>query len=208
MAINQIRRFYLLEDFTSIGVHTLEVESLRTVLATLALQTPIADVQPVEPPGDGVVVEWASLPNTAGDFALVDAAIAGFLGLPVSSAPIVVDSFAVQTSTSSTPVTKINVTTPPLAGGSYLVSWNSSLRMQTVLNLTGIEGKIRITRSDGAFLEQDDAWDLANRHAFNGNTPFEISAGQTLTALLTFSRLGALGTAEMSGARVTIFKIA
>jgi hypothetical protein len=207
MPISQIRRFYLLEDFTSIGVHTLDVDSLRTKLATLSLVTPIADVQAVEPPGDGVVVEWASLPNTAGDFAAVDAEIAAFTGEPVSSAPQVVDSFAVQTSTSSTPVTKVSFTTPPLAGGSYLVTWVSSLRMQAVIANTGVEGKMRVTRSDGVFVEQPDAWDRANGHAFNGASPIEILAGQTLTALLTFSRLGASGTAEMSGARVSVFKV-
>jgi hypothetical protein len=76
--------------------------------------------------------------------------------------------------------------------------------MQAVAANTGIEGKIRITRSDGVFVEQDDAWDLANRHAFNGAITFTVLAGQTIRAFLTFSRLGVSGTAEMSGARVTI----
>jgi hypothetical protein len=76
--------------------------------------------------------------------------------------------------------------------------------MQAVAANTGIEGKVRITRSDGVFVEQDDAWDLANHHAYNGALTFTVLAGQTIRVQLTFSRLGASGTAEMSGARVTI----
>jgi hypothetical protein len=175
---------------------------LQTTLGQLALTVPLVDVR-LAPFGDSVVVEWSSIP-TAPDIAALDAAIHAFVGGATSKAPIEINSFAVATSTSSTPVTKIDVTTPLLDAGTYQVIWCTSLRMQAVVANTGIEGKIRITRSDGVFVEQDDAWDLASRHAFNGAITFTVLAGQTIRAFLTFSRLGASGTAEMSGARVTI----
>ncbi len=81
------------------------------------------------------------------------------------------------------------------------------MRMQAVIANTGVVATMRITRSDGVFVEQDDAWDRSNRHAYNWPITFEILAGQTITTLLTFNRLGASGTAEMSGARITVDKI-
>jgi hypothetical protein len=80
--------------------------------------------------------------------------------------------------------------------------------MQAVIANTGVEGKIRITRSDGVFVEQDDAWNLSNRHAFNGALTFTLLAGQTIHVQLSHARLGASGVAEISGARVTIDQIA
>jgi hypothetical protein len=168
----------------------------------VTVTVPLVDVR-LAPYGDSVIVEWSAIPLSA-DVTAIDAAIAAFVGGTTSNAPLEINSFGVATSTSTTPVTKIDVTTSPLDAGTYQVIWCSSLRMQAVAANTGIEGKIRITRSDGVFVEQDDAWDLANRHAFNGAITFTVLAGQTIRAFLTFSRLGVSGTAEMSGARVTI----
>src|SRR5690606_37777636 len=109
---------------------------------------------------------------------------------------------AVATATTD-PVEKMRATTPPRDAGTYQVVWNSAIRMQAVIAGTGVEAKIRLERSDGAFVEQTDAWDLNVRHAFNGAITFTLSAGQTIEAVLSFSRLGASGTAEMSGARIS-----
>jgi hypothetical protein len=187
--------------------YAIDVPLLRTLIGELTLSAPVVDVRRVETPSAGVVVEWESAPSGT-DTSRVDAVVAAFPGvLTTTSEPFVSNSFAVATSTSATAVVKVNQTTPPLDAGTYQVSWTSSIRMQAVIANTGVEAKIRLTRSDGAFVEQDDAWNLSNRHAYNGSMPFQIAAGQTITALLTFSRLGASGTAEMSGARVTIDKI-
>lgn len=201
MPLTSFTRIYQASEFTSL-VGSMSIPLLRTTLGQVALTVPLVDVR-LAPYGDSVVVEWANIP-TAPDVTAVDAAIAAFVGGTTSKAPLEVNSFAVATSSSGTPVTKIDITTPPLDAGTYQVIWVSSLRMQAVAANTGIEGKVRITRSDGVFVEQDDAWDLANRHAFNGGLTFTVLAGQTIRVQLTFSRLGASGTAEMSGARATI----
>lgn len=201
MPLTSFTRIYARSEFTSL-TGTFSLSLLQTHLGQVPITVPLVDVR-LAPYGDSVVVEWSNI-ALAEDIAAIDAAIAAFVGGTTSSAPLEVNSFAVATATDGTPVTKIDVTTPPLDPGTYQVIWTSSLRMQAVAPNTGVEGKIRLTRSDGVFVEQDDAWDLANRHAFNGALTFTVLAGQTIRALLTFSRLGASGTAEMSGARVTI----
>jgi hypothetical protein len=128
-------------------------------------------------------------------------------GGTTTSAPFVAQSFAVSTTTSTTHQTKIDDTTPPLDAGTYQVSWVCSTRMQSIVANAGVEARIRLELSNGQFVEQDDAWNLANRHAYNGSQPFEVAAGQTIRALLTFARLGAVATVEMSGARVTVDKV-
>lgn len=201
MPLTSFTRIYARSEFTSL-TGNLSLPLLQTHLGQVEVTVPLVDVR-LAPYGDSVVVEWSNIP-LEDDVVAIDAAVAAFVGGATSSAPLEVNSFAVATSTSTTPVVKIDVTTPPLDAGTYQVIWNSSIRMQVVAANTGVEGKIRITRSDGVFVEQDDAWDLANRHAFNGALTFTVLAGQTIHALLTFSRLGASGTAEMSGARITI----
>lgn len=157
--------------------------------------------------GAALIVEWAGLPSAA-DVAAVDALIPTIVSVVTTSAPIELNSFGVETSTSSTPVPKISHVTPPLQPGTYQVIWTSSIRMQAVAANTGVQARIHLERSDGAQVEQTDAWDLNVHHAFNGAITFQVLAGQTISAELSFSRLGASGTAEMSGARVTIDQLA
>lgn len=204
MASSNFFRFYRPIDFTSL-VGSLDIGLLITALRLLVLSTPIRNVELLSP-GLGVRVEWDVLPTT-GDLALVDAAVAAFTGGATTSDPFEFNSFAVATSASSTPVTKIDQTTPPLDAGTYQVLWLSSLRMQALIANTGVQGDITLTRSDGVFVHQDDAWDLTSRHAFNGAITFQVLAGQTIRSQLTFNRLGASGVAEMSGARITVDKI-
>lgn len=185
----------------------IDVRRLRAMLGELTVSTPVIDVRRVDTPSSGVTVEWGTEPSGA-DIVKVDAVVAAFPGtLTTTSEPFVYASFAVATSASATPVIKINQTTPPLDEGTYQVSWTSSIRMQAVIANTGVQADLTLTRSDGASVHQDDAWDRTNRHAYNGSMPFPILAGQTITSLLTFQRLGASGVAEMSGARVTVDKI-
>jgi hypothetical protein len=204
MAESNFTRIYLREEFTAL-VGNIPIAVLQSVLVALALSAPILDVR-LTPLHNGVIVEWNSFPSTA-DITAVDAAVAAFVGGATTSQPFEYNSFAVATSTSSTPVTKIDETTPPLAEGTYQVIWISSLRMQAVLANTGVQADITLTRSDAVSVHQDDAWNLSNRHAFNGALTFQVLAGQTIHSLLTFQRLGASGTAEMSGARITVDKI-
>jgi len=99
----------------------------------------LVDVR-LAPYGDSVVVEWSNI-ALAEDIAAIDAAIAAFVGGTTSSAPLEVNSFAVATATDGTPVTKIDVTTPPLDPGTYQVIWTSSLRMQAVAPIPVWKGR-------------------------------------------------------------------
>lgn len=193
--------FYPRADFVTL-TGAVPVDLLRTALAAVPQTVSIVDVR-LSLQRDGVIVEWLTFPSAA-DVGAVDAAIANFAGGTTTSEPFEFNSFGVSTASNATPVAKITQTTPPLDAGTYQVIWTSSTRMQAVIANTGVEGKIRLTRSDGAFVEQTDAWDRNANHAFNGALTFQIQAGQTITAALSFSRLGASGVAEMSGARVTI----
>lgn len=206
MADDYFRRRYIQGDFTSLATSIAEaLPLLRTTLTLLVLSVPVSDVR-LDLGQSAAIVEWLTLPLQS-DINAVNAAVAAFTGGTTTAAPIEINSFGAATSTSGTPVVKITHTTAPLAAGTYQVIWNSSLRMQAVIANTGIEGRIAISRSDGASVLQSDAWDLANLHVFNGALTFIILAGQTISVVLSFLRLGASGVAEMSGARVTIDKI-
>jgi hypothetical protein len=196
---------FLREAFTAL-VGNIPIALLRTELLALVLTVPITDAR-MNLSGSAVIVEWLGEPPITADRAAVANKVASFVGGATTAQPFVYNSFAVAASTSSTPVVKINETTPPLDEGTYQFSWTSSLRMQAVIANTGIQADITFTRSDGVSVHQDDAWDRNVKHAYNGSMPFPILAGQTVTSLLTFQRLGASGTAEMSGARITVDKI-
>lgn len=204
MAQSNFTRIYLRAEFTSL-VGNIPIALLATTLTALALSVPILDVR-FTPQQNAVIVEWNTFPSAA-DITALDAAVAAFIGGTTTSQPFEYNSFAVSTSASSTPVTKIDQTTPPLDAGTYQVLWTTSLRMQAVIANTGVQADITLSRSDGVSVHQDDAWDLTNRHAFNGALTFQMLAGQTIRSQLTFNRLGASGTAEMSGVRITVDKI-
>lgn len=206
MAESSFRRFYRVTEFLAlVGGLRANIHMIRLAIGALDLSAQVAAVEIIGN-DDVLLVEWTTLP-TDEDLELVDDLVPVVVGGTTTSEPFIFQSFAVSQSTSNTHVAKIDETTPPLDAGTYQVSWSCSLRMASVVANTGVEGKIRLERSDGQAVEQDDAWDRANRHAYNGSQPFQIVAGQTIRALLTFARLGASNTAEMSGARVTIDKI-
>jgi hypothetical protein len=204
MADNSIRRIYRRADFTSL-VGNIPLALLRTTLGALVLTVAIADVR-FTPAEDGVIVEWFPLP-VANDLVIVDAAVAAFVGGVTTSEPFEINSFAATTSNSAVAVDKVDFTTPQLSPGTYQVIWNSSLRMQAIIANTGVRATMRVTRSDGVFVEQTDGWDLTEPHGYNGALTFKILAGQTIRTRLQVVRLGASGVAEISGVRITIDQI-
>lgn len=210
MADDYFRKTFYAFEFTALGGSGL-AENKAVIDAALETMSPPLSVPINETRlamgGGALIVEWNALPSEA-DVDAVVALIPTIVGVATTSAPFEFNSFGVSTSTSGVHAMKIDQTTPPLDAGTYQVLWTSSLRMQAVIANTGVEGKIRITRSDGVFVEQDDAWDRANRHAFNGALTFTLLAGQTIRVQLSHARLGASGTAEISGARVTIDQLA
>jgi len=206
MADESFRKTYYAHEFLALTNGSLaeNKDIIDAAIATIdpPLSVPVNETR-LALGGGALIVEWAALPTPA-DVAAVDAAIAAVEGGETTSQPFEFNSFEVSTTQSGTHVAKIDETTPPLEPGTYQVLWSSSLRMQAVIANTGVEGRIVLTRSDGVSVTQSDSWDLANVHAFNGGITFVVQAGQTLHVELTFARLGASGTAEMSGARVTV----
>jgi hypothetical protein len=197
------RKFYRYTEFVAMGGVHAEPEQFETHLASLDVLDPH-----VFEFADGLGVEWPTAdPPLAALVATVTAAVAAFNQPAPSSAPIELNSFGATSVPNATVVPKITHTTPPLAAGTYQVCWASQLKMAAVIANTGIEGKLRVDRSDGAFVEQVDSWDLTAKHAFNGAVTFVVSAGQTLTVALSATRIGASGTGEISGARVTIDRL-
>jgi hypothetical protein len=206
MTDDYFRRRYTQQQFTSLPTSIAEaLPLLRTSLSQLALSQPITDVQ-LDLSGNAAIVEWSTLPLAA-DLALVDAAITSFAGGTTSHAPLELNSPGASTTQLTTPVDKLTFATPPLEAGTYQILWTSSIRMLAIAANTGVAASVAFLRSDGVSFAQDDSWDLNVRHAFNGALTFQVLAGQTLSGALRFTRLGASGTAEMSGARITVDKL-
>jgi hypothetical protein len=200
MSESSFRKFYGYAEFLALSTGLIpDPEQLTAFLATYGFSVVPTFAAAIG--GDTIVVEWETFPAQT-DLPLLDAAIAEFTG-GVTRQLFVAESFAAATSNSTTPVVKIDQTTPPLEGGTYLVCWASSLRMATAAANAGVQARVRLERSDGQFVEQTDAWDLTVNHAFNGAQPFAILPGQTIHASVSFNRLGSAGVAELSGARIT-----
>ena len=165
MPSNSAIRYYPRADFLALS-GDIPIALLRTALNAVPQTVTIIDVR-LSPQQDAAVVEWLAFPSQQ-DIADLDAAIAAFAGGATTSQPFEFNDFGASTSSNSTPVNKIDVTTPPLDPGTYQVIWTSSLRMATAAANAGVQGKIHLERSDGAVVEQTDAWDLNVAHAFNG----------------------------------------
>lgn len=195
-------KFYRVSDFAALVTASINEGLLRTSLAELVLSTPIGNVE-VLAPGLGARLQWDTLPSAA-DISLIDGVIAAFTGGTTTSEPFEIESLGTTQSTSGTLVDKVNFTTPALDAGTYQACWCSTTRMNPAGASSGVLGTVRITRSDAVFREQKDSWDLTAEHAFNGTITFKVLAGQTLAIKLSVSRIGAAGTAEMSGVRVTV----
>jgi len=207
MPITNAKTYIEQGEFTAlVGGLGANIGIIETQIRALALGAAIARVQ-LYGGEDGVEIEWAGPPSAA-DLQLVAELVPTITGGGTTSQPFVYESFAMSAANSATPVVKIDETTPPLDAGTYQVSWVSNIQMAAALANTGVQASIRLERlPDGAAVEQPDSWDLPFPHAFNGSQPFQIQAGQRIRARLTFWRLGASGSAEMRGARVTIDKV-
>jgi hypothetical protein len=197
-------RFYRMIDFVALAGEVAAPDQFATYLATKPLGNPLLLVQSI--PNQGLIVQWPTWPG-AGDIAIVDASVADYTAAPMTAAPIVINSSGSTTSASGVAVTKIDVTTPPRAKGTYGIDWACMIKITPVAANTGVLAKFKLIRSDGANVEWQDAWDLSQPHFFGSAVTFDVEAGHTIRALLTLERLGASGIAEMWGARVSIDKI-
>jgi hypothetical protein len=203
VAEEEYRRFYPRAAFVALtGNIPLALLQAKAAELNATLSQPIIDLR--ETPGEsGAIFEWRARPSDA-DLLAVDGFVAAFVGGTTTSEPFEIESLGITQATSATLVDKIDVTTPPLEPGTYQMVWCTTLRMNPAGAASGVLGTVRLTRSDGVFREQKDSWDLTAEHAFNGAITFKVTAGQTLNAKVSVSRIGANGVAEMLGVRVTI----
>lgn len=200
------RVVYERAEFLALVGNEINLGILTTQLAALPLASPIVDVR-LTNGSVGVIIEWNELISDA-DFDLVDNLIETFVGGTTTSAPFEIESLAATTSGTGAIVDKIDFTTPALDPGTYQVIWGSEIRITTLVAGTGVGARITLTRSDPVSRVWDDSWDLNFPHFFGGGITFQVTAGQTIRALLQFQKIGVPAVlAEISRARITIDKI-
>jgi len=197
---------YAYEEFIAAGGNPIPPAQFKTYLQIILTGW---NVMPdaVTDDGANIRVIWSQAEPTPDDEAKADQAVVDFVPVTTTDQPGQVDSFAAATTTLGTLVNKITLNHGPLTGGRWRVMWVSSIRMQTVGVASGVQATMRVARSDGPSVQQTDAWDLNVNHAYNGVFTFEVPEGLSIQATLGFSRLGLLGTAEMSGAQVVLDKV-
>lgn len=181
------------------------LQLLRSQAGALPLTATLSDVR-LSPDGDSVVFEFSGIPAPQ-DLLDLASFVSSFEQANTTFYHQEFQSFSAETTQSSSFQVKIDETTPALTEGTYMVNWQSTLRMSAAGASSGVLGRIRIERSDGQFLEQTSGWDLTTGHAFNGCVTFPVSEGQTLRCILSYARIGANGTAEMSDARVAVDRV-
>lgn len=205
MPNQNFRVIYDRSEFLAL-VGNINLPLLTAQLVALPLTSPIVDIRLI-PTGIGVSIEWETLISDT-DFALVDALIETFTGGGTTSSPFEIESLGTSTDGTGSFITKVDFTTPALDPGTYQVLWDAQIRTTTLVAGTGVGARITLTRSDPISRVWDDSWDLNFAHHFGGGITFQVTAGQTIRALLQFQKLGAPAVlAEMSRARVTIDKI-
>jgi hypothetical protein len=203
LAFNEITRFYHRSEFAALPIGA----AINTILFSThldpgSLDVPILGLAPALG-GDAVRIDWQEFP-TLGDLATIAAAVASFPGGEPSHDRVAIESLGVDLNTGATYLTKLSHTTGLLDAGAYLVAWGSSVTAEGGY----VSAKLRVTRSDGHFVEHLDSWPHDTAHAFDGALVMAVDAGQTLTVLASFALLGGFGTAKMSGARLTIDRVA
>jgi hypothetical protein len=208
VVFNQVVRVYQQSDFAQLPAFPPQgatLALLRTRAGELALTVPVIDVR-MSPSNNAVVFEFDGVPSND-DFSALDAFVAVFQQTATTSLHQEALSSEAATTQSTSFQTKIDETTASLTAGTYMVNWQSTLRMSVAGASSGVLGRMRVERSDGQFLEQTSSWDLTVGHAFNGCVSFPVAEGQTLRATLSYARIGANGTAEMNGARVAMDRV-
>lgn len=208
MSETTFRKYYPQAEFTAMGGEFTRADQFALYLTTIALSDPVVDVRAVA--NQSISVEWASLPSQS-DMNLVDAAVASFVALPPTNAPLVAESLGITSATSSTLVDVIDVTTPPRDGGTYQVLWDCLVGMLATVANAGVRGLITLTRTQGSNVvtrQWEHNWNLQQPQTFSGGITFECQPGATIRARLQVAKIGApAATAQLSVARITADKI-
>ena len=206
MAFNEITRFWPRSDFVALGVGaTIDIQLFQQHLASAVLSTPPVAV--LHLPGEGIRIDWETLPTEA-DLLAIDAKVASFAGGATSSAPMSVASAGVTTASNATPVDKLDFTTPPLAAGTYSITYTGQHRLQSAVAGDSAGVKLTLTFSGFPPFFQEDEWPFVLKHGYDYAVTGQVAAGQTVRVQAQVYKLGAgAAVAECSKARFTIDKI-
>lgn len=207
MAETDFRKYYAQNEFLAMGGIPVDAAQFETFLSTLDFSVDVLDVYEVD---SFVAVQFNQLP-TQGDFNLLDGAVAGFVAVPPTDAPLEVESLGITSATSSALVTVIDQTTPPRDAGTYRVDWCCLVGMLAAVANTGVRGLITLTRTQGSDVITR-SWEhnssLQQPQTFSGGITFKVEQGATIRALLQVAKVGApAATAQMAVARITADKI-
>jgi hypothetical protein len=207
MSESTFRKYYPQAAFVAMGGVTAEAAQFQTHLSTVGFTVPLVTAHD---DNGFITVEFSSLPSP-NDITTLDNAVATFVALPATDAPLVAESLAVTSATNATLVTVIDQTTPPRAAGTYQISWTALVGMLAAVTNTGVRGVITLTRTQGANVVAR-TWEhnssLQQPQTFCGCVTFLCQAGATLRAHLQVAKVGApAATAQMSVARITADKI-
>jgi len=146
MSESTFRKYYPQAAFVAMGGVTAEAAQFQTHLSTVGFTVPLVTAHD---DNGFITVEFSSLPSP-NDITTLDNAVATFVALPATDAPLVAESLAVTSATNATLVTVIDQTTPPRAAGTYQISWTALVGMLAAVTNTGVRGVITLTRTQGA----------------------------------------------------------
>jgi hypothetical protein len=207
MSESDFRKYYAQSEFTAMATVPVDAAQFETHLSTLSFSAPVLDVY--ESNGF-IAVQFNQLPSPA-DITILDAAVATFVAVPPTDAPLVAESLGITPATTSALVTVIDQTTPPRTAGTYQISWTCLLGMLATVANAGVRGVLTLTRTQGANVVTrtwEHNWNLQQPQTFSGCITFLCQAGATLRAHLQVAKLGApAATAQLSVARITADKI-
>jgi hypothetical protein len=206
MSQSEFDRHYRTSDFASLGLGSVNYPILDLALAAATPSIPPREAVPIDG-NRGAFVRWEGLPTEA-ELDAADAVIAAHAGTVTTSQPFVEVNNGPVTTTSSTPVSVIDLLTSPLDQGTYAIDFSSQFRMVTAVAGERAQAVSIVTVNGGTPRQQVSHSPLADLAAYNGSATINIQAGQTIRAQLLIAEIGgAAGTAEMSQARVTVDKV-
>lgn len=199
MAFDNFRLIFPRSDFKAL-MGPIPHELLTAKLISLPLASPIIDIRVL--PANGISVEWESLISPE-DRRLVSEAIASFEAHATTSEPFAITNDGPVLGPSSSPVTVISFSTPPLDAGTYQVLWLCQHRL--TLPASNTSSRAIATVED---VTQVDSHHHDTPRAFNGSLTFQRKAGEKLRVELAIAKngIGAV-SAEMTSARFILDRL-
>lgn len=207
MSQTDFRKYYAQSEFIAMASVPVDPAQFETFLTTLSFSVAVVDVYAIT---GFIAVQFDALP-TPSDFTTLDAAVASFVAVPPTDAPLEVESLGITSATTTTLVDVIDATTPPRDAGTYRVDWCCLVGMLATVVNAGVRGVVTLTRTQGANVVTrtwEHNWNLQQPQTFSGGRTFLVTQGATIRVRLQVSKIGApAATAQMASAVVTVDKI-